>query len=75
MQIVDYPNGEWRNGNGRKKGSSVAPDDSRCATIVKKWKEEHPDCKNKSECARDTGITRPTVRKWWDAFKECVIKA
>ena len=72
MQNVDYPKGEWRNGNGRKKGSSVTLEDSRCANIVKKWREEHPDSKNKSECARDTGLTRPTVRKWWDAFENGV---
>ncbi len=67
MQVVDYPNGSWREGNGRKKGTVVSYEDSRCARIVRKWKEAHPDSKNKSECARGTGLTRPTVRKWWDA--------
>ena len=31
------------------------------------WRMEHPDSTNKSECARDLGLSRPTVRKWWDA--------
>ena len=62
---IAHPNGDWRKNAGRKEGSSVAPDDSRCAQIVKKWQEKHPDSKNKSECARETGLTRPTVRKWW----------
>ena len=67
---LDYEN--WREGCGRKKGSFVASEDSRCANIVKKWREEHPDSKNKSECARDTVLTRPTVRKWWNAFENDV---
>jgi hypothetical protein len=65
MEEVDYPDGSWRKGNGRKKGSVVSSEDSRCAQIVRKWREENPDSNNKSACARDTGLTRPTVRKWW----------
>ena len=26
----------------------------------------HPDSHNKSECARELGLSRPTVRKWWN---------
>ena len=65
VQELDYPNGSWREGNGRKIGSVVSAEDSRCALIVRKWQEENPGCKNKSKCARETGLTRPTVRKWW----------
>lgn len=32
---------------------------------VKEWRKEHPEGK-KIECARDLGISRPTVDKWWD---------
>lgn len=61
---LDHVN--WRDGNGRKKGSTVSSEDSRCAQIVKKWRDDNPSCQNKSECARATGLTRPTVRKWWN---------
>ena len=29
-----------------------------------------PDNHNKSECARELGLTRPTVRKWWKQIEE-----
>lgn len=65
LQEADYPDGTWREGNGRKKGSTVSAEDSRCAAIVREWQEQNPDCRNKSKCARDTGLDRKTVRKWW----------
>ena len=64
---LDHEN--WREGNGRKKGSVVYPEDSRCAQIVKRWREENAGSTNKSLCSRETGLTRPTVRKWWNAFE------
>ena len=30
----------------------------------------HPDSYNKSECARDLELTRPTVRKWWNLIEQ-----
>lgn len=66
---VTHPDGEWRKGNGRKKGSRKSESDSRCAAIVRKWKEEHPASSNKSQCARETGLSRPTVLKWWNKEK------
>lgn len=32
---------------------------------VEKWRHNHPDGK-KAECARDLGISRTTVHKWWE---------
>lgn len=32
--------------------------------IVQQWRAEHPDGK-KADCIRDTGLTKPTVYKWW----------
>ena len=32
--------------------------------IVKRWRMEHPDG-SKNACMRDTGLTKPTVYKWW----------
>lgn len=33
--------------------------------IVQQWRLEHPDGR-KADCVRDTGLTKPTVYKWWD---------
>ena len=38
--------------------------------MVLQWREEHPGNHNKSECARDLNLTRPTVRKWWNLLDE-----
>lgn len=32
--------------------------------IVKKWRKAHPDG-TKADCIRETGLTKPTVYKWW----------
>ena len=32
--------------------------------VVKQWRAEHPNGK-KAECIRDTGLSKPTVYKWW----------
>lgn len=59
LQIIDYPDGEWREGNGRPKGSGTAKEK------VKAWRREHPDGR-KTDCVKDTKLTKPTVYKWWD---------
>lgn len=33
-------------------------------TIVQQWRASHPEGK-KADCIRDTGLTKPTVYKWW----------
>lgn len=35
-------------------------------SIVKQWRQENPNGK-KADCIRETGLTKPTVYKWWDA--------
>lgn len=55
VQDIDYPDGSWREGNGRKTKKDV----------VAEWRDSHPDGK-KADCIRDTGLTKPTVYKWWD---------
>ncbi|EJW91118.1 replication protein [gut metagenome] len=62
MQTVLDPDGSWREGNGRKAQRD----------IVKQWKEKNPDNNNKSQCAKETGLSRPTVRKWWNPDKVVV---
>jgi len=64
LQEVDYPDGTWRKGNGRKIATA---DNSPHASIIKEWRAKNPDSKNKSLCARETGLSRPTVTRWWDS--------
>jgi hypothetical protein len=62
VQAIDYPNGEWREGNGRPKGSGTAQEK------VQQYRQEHPKA-SKSQCKADTGLSYPTIRKWWDIDK------
>ena len=32
--------------------------------VVQSWRLEHPSG-SKAECIRDTGLSKPTVYKWW----------
>lgn len=50
-----YPGGEWRNREGRPTAKAK----------VAAWRLEHPDGR-KIDCERETGLSRPTVLKWWD---------
>ena len=60
QQINDEANGtNWREGNGRK--------DKRA--IVAWWQHQHPEGK-KADCIRDTGLSKPTVYKWWDMDRD-----
>ena len=34
------------------------------AKIVEEWQRQHPDGK-KADCIRETGLSKPTVYKWW----------
>ena len=54
---LDYmrKNGEIK---GRPKGSSKQK------KLVEEWQKNHPDGK-KAACVRDTGLSKPTVYKWW----------
>lgn len=44
----------WREGNGRPSAE----------LIVLEWQQQHPQGR-KADCIRDTGLTKPTVYKWW----------
>lgn len=46
---------DWREGNGRPSKQQ----------IVAEWRQKHPHCK-KADCIRETGLSKPTVYKWWD---------
>lgn len=49
-------NKDWREGNGRPEMSK----------IVEEWRKAHPDGR-KADCIRETGLSKPTVYKWWDS--------
>ena len=49
---------DWREGNGRPKGSGEK------SKIVEEWQRQHTDGK-KADCIRETGLSKPTVYKWW----------
>ena len=51
---------KWTDGNGRPKGSGTAQ------SKVNEWRELHPDGK-KADCIKDTGLSKPTVYKWWES--------
>ena len=55
IRDIEHPNGSWINKEGAPTKQS----------IVQKWRLEHPNGK-KAECIRDTGLTKPTVYKWWN---------
>lgn len=61
----DLEHDNWREGNGRKAQGD----------IVKQWREENPNNNNKSQCAKETGLDRKTVRKWWNPDKVVVSAA
>lgn len=53
VQGVVNPN--WRAENGRKSK----------AKIVEEWRLQHPEGR-KADCIRETGLSKPTVYKWWN---------
>lgn len=57
IRDIDYPNGEWR---------YVPPT---AEEKVKNWRELHPNGR-KADCIRETGLSKPTVYKWWNSFVE-----
>ena len=57
VQMVTNP--DWREGNGRKPKKEM----------VLEWRKNHPDG-IKAECVRETGLTKPTVYRWWNAIPD-----
>jgi hypothetical protein len=55
IQDIMYPDGEWRNKDGRPKK----------AEAIREWREAHPNGK-KIDCHKETGISRPTIDRWWN---------
>ena len=59
IRDVEYPNKEWINKEGRPVGSGTKQEK------VQEWRKANPLGK-KVHCIRDTGLSKPTVYKWWD---------
>ncbi len=55
LQDVDYEDGAWRNKDG-------APTKQQ---MIAEWRKNNPGGK-KADCIKETGISKPTVYKWWD---------
>lgn len=45
---------------GRPKGSGTKQ------AIIQAWRKNNPGGK-KIDCHRETGLSRPTIDKWWDS--------
>ena len=60
VQAIDYPDGEWRNKEGRPKGSGEKK------KIVEEWRKNNPQGK-KIDCYKETGLSRVTIDKWWNS--------
>lgn len=59
LRDSDYPNGEWRNKNGRPSAESV----------VEAFLRENPEAR-KCDVIRGTGLDKKTVYKYYEAAKE-----
>ena len=59
VQAFDDPKGNWRNKEGRPSAQ----------VRVYEWRQQHPEG-TKSQCKKDTGLTYPTIRKWWDTVPD-----
>lgn len=55
IREIDYPDGAWRNKEGRPSKEKV----------VKEWRKTYPDGR-KVDCIRETGLSKPTVYKYWN---------
>lgn len=59
VQKIDFPNEEWRNKDGRPKGSGTKEE------IVKEYKKNNPTA-TMYRCQKDTGLSKNTIKKYWN---------
>uniref|UniRef100_UPI003C6E4D84 hypothetical protein n=1 Tax=Porphyromonas gulae TaxID=111105 RepID=UPI003C6E4D84 len=62
---ISHPDGDWREGAGRPE--ATAKNSSHAKKVIG-WRVSNPDNENKSQCARETGLSRTTVYRWWDSL-------
>ena len=67
LQEFDDPNGEWRNKNGRPKGSTNKRYPKK--DLILDYAKQHPDATQR-QIAKVLGISLPTVNKWLKAAKD-----
>lgn len=60
VQVIDYPDGEWRNKNGRPLAKQAIMD------FVKEEYSKNWEFPRKSEIHKALGISYPTIRKYYD---------
>lgn len=74
----NYQKQEWhledirsKKANMKKRGQSFKNPEGRPQKkdIVQEWRKEHPQG-TKYQCTKETGLSKNTVKKWWDGNKE-----
>ena len=63
VQSVDYPNGEWRNKDGRPKGSGTKAD------VIRAYAAENPGASQRA-IAEALGVSPTTVNKWMKGVRQ-----
>ena len=58
--LCEIESKDWRNKKGRPKGSVKT-----ALTAHKEWRKANPKG-SRYACIKETGISKPTVYKWWD---------
>lgn len=66
VQNIDYPDGSWRDGNGRPKGSRNK--EHKKQDMVFEYIKNHPE-ENVTDIAKALGISRPTVYKYKEQYE------
>lgn len=67
VQNVDYPNGSWRNRDGRPKGSKNK--ECKKKDLILEYAAVHPEA-SVTEISKALGISRPTIYKYLEKGAE-----
>lgn len=59
---IERGRSNWREGNGRPVATI---ENSKEAKAIAEWRANNPTSTNKSKCARELGLSRTTIHKWW----------
>ncbi|ACZ01942.1 hypothetical protein CEP89_00020 (plasmid) [Streptobacillus moniliformis] len=62
LQNLDFPNGEWRNKNGKPIGEGTKEN------IVIEYKKNNPNA-TMYRCQKETGLSKNTVKKYWNLIE------
>ena len=64
---------DWRIEASRKGGKNHIPNHEPKKAIVENWQKEHPDNFNMADCIRDTGLSKPTVYKYFKKSNDALL--